>query len=208
MTTSPPDFEGWALRPEVYSTSTGGGVLSDLVRERLRKITNHSPSLFASRPSMATPLHVDKELRLFNARAALKVAVSEVSMHLPQDWRKRLFEKIDHLHEPDDWEDSDHTADMASFKTFLRTVLQQGPMKRMSLGISDKGNILAGWIHDKDSLSLAFLTDDRIRWSIVRHIDGEIESAAGTTTLTRLPKVLEPYNPEVWFGYADDVSAA
>jgi hypothetical protein len=197
---------GWTIHPNVYSPSVGGGDLSNVVRERLREIADHSPSLgFVLKPSISRPMRAGKELRLFNASAALKIAASEVSMHLPKEWRKQLFEKIDDLHEPDDWEDSDRLADVASFKTFLRTVLQQGPMKRMSLGISDDGQILAGWKRDKDSLSLAFLADDRIRWSVVRHIDGEIESAAGTTTLGRLREVLRPYNPEVWFGYADDV---
>ena len=81
-------------------------------------------------------------------------------------------------------------------------------MKRMSLGISDDGRILAGWTRDKDLLSLAFLANDLIRWSVVRHLDGgETESAAGQTTLARLQEVLRPYKPEVWFGYADDTSA-
>jgi len=197
------------FHPNVQAPTVGGGLLSDMVRDRLWQITERSPSLRTVRqPSITKPLHAGKDLRLFNASVGLKIAVSEVSMHLPKEWRKRLFEKIDALHEPDDWEDSDRLVDAASFKTFLRTVLQQGPLKRMSVGISDDGLILAGWKHSQDSLSLAFLANDRIRWSVVRHIDGEIDSAAGTTTLERLPEVLKPYKPEVWFGYADDVPAA
>jgi hypothetical protein len=38
------------------------------------------------------PLQADKTLRLFNASTALKMAASEVSMHLPAEWRRRLFE--------------------------------------------------------------------------------------------------------------------
>jgi hypothetical protein len=180
-----------------------------LLHERLRSLAEPPASRRIARQSVfARSIPGGKEHRLFNVVAALKIAVSEVSMHLPSEWRKVLFEKIDDLHEPDDWEDSDRLADLESFKTFLRTVLQQGPMKRMSLGISDDGRILAGWTRDKDSLSLAFLANDVIRWSVVRHLDGgEMESAAGQTTLARLREVLRPYEPEVWFGYADDTSA-
>ena len=201
-------FGGWD-HPEVYASSLGGGALSGLLHERLRSLAEPPASRRIARQSVfASSIPGGKEHQLFNVVAALKIAVSEVSMHLPSAWRKVLFEKIDDLHEPDDWEDSDRLADLESFKTFLRTVLQQGPMKRMSLGISDDGRILAGWTRDKDSLSLAFLANDLIRWSVVRHLDGgETESAAGQTTLARLPEVLRPYKPEVWFGYADDTSA-
>jgi hypothetical protein len=195
-------FGGHTPHPVVHAPSLGGGMLSSIVWERLREVGALLPQ------PVNKPLEANKQLRLFNANASLKIAVSEISMHLPSDWRRLLFEKIDDLHEPEYWDDADKLADLSSFRTFLRTVLQQGPMNRMSLGISDDGQILAGWQLEDDSLSLAFLNDDRIRWSVVRHIDGDIDSAAGTTTLARLPEVLKPYNPEVWFGYADDISAA
>ena len=118
-------FGGHTLRPEVHAPSLGGGALSSTVWERLRGLSKLPPSV-------NQPMQASKEFRLFNASAALKIAVSEVSMHLPAEWRRLLFEKIDDLHEPDYWDDTDKLADLASFKTFLRTVLQQGPMKRMS----------------------------------------------------------------------------
>lgn len=199
---------GVITHPEIWSPSPGGSLLSGLVRERLRQIADHSGSTQIFREPATRPLQADKNLRLFNTSAALKMAAAEVSMHLPADWRRKLFDKIDDLHEPEDWDDADRMADVTSFRTFLRTVLRLGAMKKMSIGISDDGHILAGWRRGKDSLSLAFLPGDRIRWSIVEHVEGNTDSAAGTTTLERLPQVLKPYNPEVWFGYADDVSAA
>lgn len=201
-------LSGLTFRPEIWSPSAGGSMLSAIVRERLLEITAHSSSFRVLHEPLPRPLQADKTLRLFNASTALKMAASEVSMHLPAEWRRRLFEKIDDLHKPEDWNDAEGLADLASFRTFLRTVLRLGAMKRMSLGISDDGHILAGWRRGNDSLSLAFLPSDRIRWSVVEHVGTDIDSAAGTTTFERLPEVLKPYKPEVWFGYADDVSAA
>jgi hypothetical protein len=195
-------------QPQVQLPSLGWSALSTTLSDRLRGMYIPPPSSASLQSSMPEEvLAGNKKLRLFNVAAALKIAVSQVSMHLPADWRHLLFEKIDTLHEPDDWDESDHLADIESFKTFLRTVLQQGPMKRMSLGISDDGHILAGWKLGQDSLALKFLTGDEIRWSVVRHLDGAVESAAGQTTLSRLPLVLQPYSPECWFGNADKTSS-
>lgn len=193
--------------PQMQSPSLGASALSTTLSERLHRLYTPPPSSVPIKsPLLETPQPGNKRLRLFNVAAALKIAVSQVSMHLPSDWRHLLFEKIDALHEPDDWEDSDHLADLESFKTFLRTVLQQGPMRRMSLGIASDGYILAGWKRGKDSLTLGFLPGDEIRWSVVRHLEEAVESAAGRTTLDRLPEVLQPYSPEIWFGDADKIS--
>ena len=207
MSASQTSLAGLTFHPAISAPSTGGSELSGIVRERLLGITDQSGMDRTFREPEAKPLQADKKLRLFNTSAALKMAAAEISMHLPAEWRRKLFQKIDDLHEPEDWDDADHTADVGSFRTFLRTVLRFGAMKKMSLGISHDGHILAGWQRGIDSLSLAFLPADRIRWSIVEHVDGETISAAGNTTIEGLPRALKPYNLEAWFGYADDVSA-
>jgi hypothetical protein len=167
-----------------------------------------SPSSFLPQSSQIfKPLEETKEGRLFNAVAALKLAVAEVSMHLDAAWRARLFGQIDMLHEPDDWDESYRPADLDSFKTFLRLILRQGPLRRLGLGIDDDGHILASWRNGKDMLSLMFLGQDRVRWAVVRHQDDEIESAGGQTSLDRLPIVLQAYNPESWYGNADNLSS-
>ena len=56
-------------------------------------------------------------------------------------------------------------------------------------------------------LSLIFLGNDRIRWAVVRHETGGVESAGGQTTLDRLPTVLQAYNPESWYGNANNLSS-
>jgi hypothetical protein len=202
---APPSI--WS-QPQMQPLSLGAGDLSAVLRDRLRELYTPPPSSVALKSAVAlNPVSDDKELRLFNVAAALKIAVSQVSMHLAAEWRRLLFEKIDELHQPDDWEDSDSLVDMESFKTFLRTILQQGPMHRMSLGLSGDGHILAGWRQDKDSFTLKFLSNDEIHWSVVRHRDGSVESAAGRASLSRLSEVLQPYSPESWFGNANKISA-
>jgi hypothetical protein len=205
MSTSTPNITR-AAPAESYSDpiALGGSALSSMLSDVLRTIHRPTPSSHGvlAKSVHFKPLRDDKRLRLFNIAAGLKVAVSEVSMHLPSDWRRRLFEKIDQLHEPDDWEDSDTLADMESFKTFLHTVLEQGPMYRMSLGIDNSGHILAGWRRGQDTLSFIFLPSDKVRWSLVQHIDDNMETASGLTTVRRLPLVLKPHSPEVWFGNA------
>jgi hypothetical protein len=144
--------------------------------------------------------------QLFNASAQLKILVSQVSMHLSDDWRRRLFRKLDSLYDPENWEQSDTLVDPGSFMSFLRLILQIGPIDRMSLGVSQEGHFLTGWIRDKDSLTLEFTGEDDIRWALVRHLGDHRESAAGRTSLQRLPAVLKPYSPEAWFEKAIGIS--
>jgi hypothetical protein len=199
---------GLIPRPDIRSVSAGTSEVSNLLQERLRTILQSSAGNVVHQATTSLPVKADKTHRLFNASAALKMAASEVSMHLPAVWRKRLFENIDDLHDPDDWDDADRMAETASFRTFLRTVLRLGVKRNMMLGISDDGNILAGLRRGADAMSFAFLPNDRIRWSIVEHDDDTTNSVGGTTSLERLPTALKSYNPEAWFGDADREPAA
>jgi hypothetical protein len=193
----------------IFPLSMGETALSSTLSDRLYgAVELRLTSDVASGPStIFKPLEGHKEIRSFNAAADLKIAASAISMHLPAEWRRSLFAKIDALHQPNDWEDDDAPANLGSFWTFLRTVLQQGPMKKMSLGIDNDGHILAGWKRGRDTLTLKFLPDDRIHWSIVQIVDGNMESAAGNVALARLPTVLKPYCPEEWFGNGNNISS-
>ena len=196
---------GLVPRPDIRSLSSGTSLASGVLQERLQTFLQGSAGNLVRHTTASAPFVGDKEHRLFNTSAALKMAASEVSMHLPPGWRKRLFESIDDLHEPDDWEDADHMAETASFRTFLRTMLRLGITRNMMLGISDDGNILAGLRRGNDSLTFAFLPADVIRWSVVEHEDDTTYSAGGIASLERLPEVLQPYNPEAWFRDADNI---
>jgi hypothetical protein len=197
-----------SVKLSVWPASLAGGELSTALYERIRELYKYPPSMTQVKPGVvAHARDDDMSVRLFNASADLKIAVSQVSMHLPLDWRERLFEKIDLLHNPDDWENSDRLADLESFRTFLRTILQLGPLKKMNLGISSDGYMLAGWKRGDDTLALEFLPKDEIRWSTVQHINGTRESAAGRARLERLQTVLLPYSKDFWADDADQLSA-
>ena len=138
------------------------------------------------------------EARLFDALAAAKVMTSKVSMHLDPRWRARLFASLDHLLTVDNWHEDDPVLDIASFETYLRFVLFVAPNREPMLGVSNHGNLLAGWIAGKDRLSCEFLAHDGVRWVLSRYLDDERESAAGQVTIVRLIEVLKPFNPEAW----------
>lgn len=194
------------MTPLIPSLSSGNSALSTTLGHLLTEMHKSPPSSIGSQSSQVfKPLEETKESRLFNVVAALKVAVAEVSMHLDPGWRARLFTQIDMLHEPDDWDDSIKPTDLNSFKTFLRLILQQGPLENLGLGIDDDGNILATWRNGQDMLSLMFLRNDRVRWAVVRRHNGEAESAGGETSVSRLPIVLQAYNPQAWYGDADNL---
>jgi hypothetical protein len=187
--------------------STGTSALSKTLSHLLTGMRKPSPSSITFEPSQTiTPIEETKEIRLLNSIAALKVAVAQVSMHLDSAWRERLFAQIDMLHDPEDRDDSCKLADKGAFRTFLHRILLHGPLQRLGLGIDDNGHILASWRNGQDMLSFMFLGKDRIRWAVVRHENGETESAGGEVGLDRLPMVPQPYNPEVWYGNADNVS--
>jgi hypothetical protein len=199
---------GLAPTPQTPPLSSGNSALSTTMNHLLTEMHRSPPSSIMPKSSQVfKPLEETKESRLFNAVAALKVAVAEVSMHLDAAWRARLFTQIDMLHEPDDWDESYKLTDLESFRTFLHLILQQGPLERLGLGIDDDGRILATWRNGQDMLSLIFLGNDRVRWAVVRRQDGEVESAGGQTNLDRLPTVLLAYNPKSWYGNANILSS-
>ena len=196
----------WALS-QALKPSLGGGDQAMSFDQQLRKMRSPSPAsrkATALEVRAASPTNLTE--RLFNLTGDLKILVSTVSMHLPDEWRKLLFRKLDQLNDPDNWDQSDTLVEPASFLTFLRLVLQVGLIHRTSLGVSSDGHLLAGWRRDKDSLTLEFAANDEIRWTMVQRINGKVESAAGRTNVSRLSTVLAPYAPEVWFGNADAVS--
>ena len=54
-----------------------------------------------------------------------------------------------------------------------------------------------------DRLTIECRPQDCVRWVLVQNLDGQRESAAGETTVKRLPEVLRPYDPsKLWFPHA------
>lgn len=137
---------------------------------------------------------------LFDARAAAKVAFSQVSMHFSADFRERLFDQVDRLHDADDWEDGDFPVERLSFNTFLRWFYLNKPERLPSFGLSSAGHFIATWLcnENKDRLTLEFLPSDRIKWFVTKDYGGELDHGAGITVLTRILTSLAPYDPDSW----------
>ena len=59
-----------------------------------------------------------------------------------------------------------------------------------------------------DRLTIECKPLDHVRWVLIRHLNGERESAAGETMLLRLLEVLAPYEPQRWFRNAPHQATA
>lgn len=142
---------------------------------------------------------------LFDARAAAKVAFSQVSMHFSADFRERLFDQVDRLHEADDWEEGDLPVKTLSFNTFLRWFYLNKPERLPSFGLTSAGHFIATWLcnENKDRLILEFLPRDRIKWFVTKDYDGELDYGAGITVLTRILISLAPYDPSSWLSRSE-----
>jgi hypothetical protein len=187
---SKPMFSERFISPGISKTARD---LSPVLREMLSRTDSPTRALTTFGP-------VAKELpeRLYEALATVKLMTSKVSMHLSDDWRWQLFRELDDLLDPDAWHDDDPPLSGPSFATYLRFHLLIRPHRQPNFGISSAGNLLGGWIRDRDRLTLEFLPQDAIRWVLVRYLDDERETAAAQVALPRLMEVLRPFSPEVW----------
>jgi hypothetical protein len=143
--------------------------------------------------------------QLFDRKADFKVFYSQIAMHLTDDIRKRLFRQIDSLLDKEEWDERDLPPTLASFRTFIRLMLLLRPDRRPGLGADHQGHLLGFWAGDDQAnrLTIEFLANDRLRWSLSRTFDSRQEHAAGDTQINRLQAVLSPYSPQIWFGNAE-----
>lgn len=180
--------------------------------ERLRSASqtqfSTSPSTFAPRKRQAIG-DVELPVRLFDARAAFKLKTATLAVaHFTNEERGRLFKQLDSLFDADSWDSDDVVTTDLSFTTLLRMTLFLGG-RRPALGVTGLGNFIATWTEGSDRLTIECKPDDQVRWVLVQSLDGQRESAAGETTVRRLPEVLRPYDPaHRWFPHAANQAAA
>jgi hypothetical protein len=98
---------------------------------------------------------------LFDNAAALKIAFAEIAMYLSPEWRRVIFKQLDRLLDPASWEDESALIARAPFMTFLRFVIYAAPTRFPSLGVSQKGHILAAWLCPPQQIAVEFLADDK-----------------------------------------------
>ena len=146
--------EGLLLDME-YATSLGSGtvVMPDVTRgaaplgsqwnaflfnEQSRNVATTETATVASG---ASPI----EAQLFGNRAAIKVATSQVAMHLTDDQRRILFSEFDRLLDVAHWEDESALVNLDAFRTFLRFMIYARPHRLPNLGVDQDGSVLASW---------------------------------------------------------------
>lgn len=194
-----------SMRHELFgasSTLSHKAGLEDIEAKKLRQRVEalHNPiSPAALLPVLAgARIHKTIEERLFDATAGVKIFTSQVAMHLDKEWRNKLFQQLDSLHAPEEWDPEDEPIQRESFATFLKAIILIKPTVRPGLGLSHGGHLIAAWTSGKNRLTIEFMPNDRVRWVASRYPEGELEQFAGQTQVSRLLTSLGPYSPDEW----------
>jgi hypothetical protein len=98
---------------------------------------------------------------LFANRAALKIATSQVAMHLQPEERIALFGELDRLLDFTHWEDESSKIDVEAFRTFLRFLIFARPKDLPNIGVAPEGHVLASWHLADTSIFVEFLPEDQ-----------------------------------------------
>jgi hypothetical protein len=180
------------------STERVGQYANDLLKADLAFRRGEGLLFPATRTSAQKTARAKEDLssQLFESRAAGKIATAQIAMHLDRDWRDGFFRQLDSLLDADEWEPDDEPVTQLSYKTFLRTIVHLGATRRPGIGASEDGQLIASWRNGDDRLVIISGQNDRVRWSVRRNIDGELEVATGVTTAARLPRILESFDCE------------
>lgn len=126
--------------------------------------------------------------------------LSQLSMHFSTDMRLSLTRRLKNLLSEENWDENDMLPAETAFLTLLRCMLLLNVRRIPSLGTNGKGSLSATWLDGKSRITLECGARDEVAYVLSRPVaDGKPERAAGHTEVARLPKVLEPYDPENWF---------
>ncbi|MER9053034.1 hypothetical protein [Mesorhizobium sp. M0910] len=140
----------------------------------------------------------DTDLKLFDALSSFKIYTNQVSMHLADGWRHRIFALLDDLYEPDSWDTDDKVTEMPAFKTFMKVILELQPTRLPGIGISSAGSLVAAWYLGEDRLTIICDADDKVQFILSASVDGDLESANVKTKASRISESLGPFRPERW----------
>jgi hypothetical protein len=154
-------------------------------------------SVAKSAIAQTNPLQLD--LSLFRLRWQMKLMISQVAMHLSHEVQTSLASALDDLLDPASWHAQDPPLAPDSFATYLRLQLFERSLRLPSFGISQPGNLMAGWIAERGRLTFEFLATDQIRWSLSYQRKERRERAAGEVEINRLRDVLAPYPVLDWY---------
>ncbi|RUU93363.1 hypothetical protein EOB59_03415 [Mesorhizobium sp. M7A.F.Ca.MR.176.00.0.0] len=137
-------------------------------------------------------------MKLFNTLSAFKIYTNQISMHLADGWRQRIFALLDELYEADSWDTEDKVTELPAFKTFIKVILELKPTRLPGIGISSGGSLVAAWYFGDDRLTIVCDAEDKVSFILSATVDGEIESASVKTKASRILESLGPFHPERW----------
>ena len=101
------------------------------------------------------------ESKLFDNAAELKIALSQIIMHLDPEWRDIIREQIDTLLDANNWQDDSAFITKSTFITFLRFIVFANPTRLPSLGVGSTGHMLAAWCKGEQRIAVEFFRDDK-----------------------------------------------
>lgn len=163
--------------------------------KQLVKLKNSTTPANSFKPTQVTSL---AEV-LFDVSAYAKIQISQVSMHINEDFKNSLFRQIDNLLDSDEWDPDDKLMQRDSFKWFLKAILDLAPEKSPSLGISNKGNVLSAWVKERNKLILEFFPSGLAQWSITTRTDEFEEFSSARVSVQLLKEKLAKFNTDFWF---------
>jgi hypothetical protein len=185
---------------QMAASTNRRGVASTFGQKSLYGATK---SLFDSVVPTRWENKVPLEQLLFDAGAKAKISASLVSMYLREGWRDRLFQQLDNLLDPSEWDPEDKPLHPKSFETFLKAICDINPSKRPGLGISFSGNLIAAWrdnVNSNDRISMEFMPDGKVKLVGSRLIDEELVLFSALTPVAALKQTLLNLNCSTWLG--------
>ncbi len=133
------------------------------------------------------------EVQLFDNAAELKIALSQIVMHLAPEWRAIIFRQIDSLLDLNSWEDDSAFIQKSTFTTFLRFIIFAKSTRLPSLGVDYTGHLLAAWNNDNQRVVVEFFKEDQAAATFVKQgaHSGERETLAWRGHVDDLKHVIE-----------------
>ena len=131
----------------------------------------------------------------------LQETISEVSMHLPTGFARGLNRQFANLLDDEAWEDEDEFISLHSLTAFIMVLVSASPARRPGIGTNGKGSITASWTRGVNRLTVECLPSGRLNVMMSRQVDGDEPERAAFTSIrpSRLPEIVQPFGPEIWF---------
>jgi hypothetical protein len=153
--------QNWSILPHLFR-QTGPA------SPALAAVQPTPPGSLRSSEAATLPPPPSLEVRLFDNGAQLKVTISQIAMYLTTEWRTAIFEQLDFLLNPKDWQEDSALIEVATFLTFLRFLVFAAPNRVPGLGVSPNGNVLAAWLKGGERITVQFLPEDRAIATVIR----------------------------------------